>query len=163
MSYSTRPRPTVNAAQADRRWRRLVIVLLLLGATGSANAQTGGGHSGRQRNQPQTPQQSVTPTPPQGVPEPWPRLDVGALLCKSRDDLIKYQTLIADGASAATAIQAADCHTVEKQTGIQLLDTDGLSRTHIVTTDDSKETGWTNAYLPSTPPASVAHATNPGK
>ena len=52
--------------------------------------------------------------------------------------------------------KAPDCHTISRQTGIQILDRDGPSRTQIVTTDESKETGWTNSYLPSTPPPSVA-------
>ena len=36
-----------------------------------------------------------------------------------------------------------DCHTIRKQTGIQILAHDGPSRTQIVTTDESKETWWT--------------------
>src|SRR5712671_6291162 len=74
--------------------------------------------------------------------------------------LVRYQTQIANSASATTtAGQASDCHTISKQTGIQILDHDGPSRTQIVTTDESKETGWTNSYLPSTPPPSVAKST----
>jgi hypothetical protein len=110
-----------------------------------------------------TPQQSPAPTPTPAVPEPWPRLDAGALMCKSRDDLLRYQTQVADGASAATAIRTSDCRTIEKQTGIQILDSDGPSRTQIVTTDESKQTGLTNTYLPSTPPPSVAKGAGAGK
>jgi hypothetical protein len=133
-------------------------LLLLLGAMASADARGN-------RNQQQTSPQTATPAPasPAAVPEPWPRLDVGALLCVSRDDLVRYQTTIADGASAAYARQVSNCHPVEKQTGIQILDTDGPSRTQIVTTDEAKLTGWTNTYLPSTPPPSVAKAAGAGK
>lgn len=137
-------------------------LLLLVGAAATAHAQFGGGHGSRQRNQQQTPQQSPAPTPPAAAPEPWPRLDAGALLCKSRDALLGYQTQLAKGANAAAAAQASDCHTILKQTGIQILDRDGASRTQIVTTDEAKETGWTNTYLPSTPPASVANDTGAG-
>jgi hypothetical protein len=161
-------RPTGNASPARRPWRGLAIsLLLLLGAMASAYAQIGRGHGGRQKDQQQTPQptpqQSPAPTAPAAVPEPWPRLDAGALLCKSRDDLVRYQTQIADGASAATARQASGCHAIDKQTGIQILDNDGPSRTEIVTTDESKQTGWTNTYLPSTPPPSVAKGVGAGK
>ena len=145
-----------NAARAPLPWRGLALsLLLLLGAMASAHGQIGGSHGRRQNNQQQTPQQSPAPTTP-FLPEIWPRLEEGALVCRSRDDLIKYQTQIANGSSAATLAQAPDCHTIRKQTGIQILTHDGPSRTQIVTTDESKETWWTNSYLPSTPPPSVA-------
>jgi hypothetical protein len=137
-------------------------LLLLLGAMAAAHAQIGGGHGRRQKNQQQTPQQSPAPTTP-FLPEIWPRLEEGALICKSRDDLVKYQTQIANGLSATTSGQAPDCHTIRKQTGIQILAHDGPSRTQIVTTDESKETWWTNSYLPSTPPPSVAKGPGAGK
>jgi hypothetical protein len=138
-------------------------LLLLLSAMASAHAQIGGGHGHRQGDQQQTPQKSQAPTPSPAVPEIWPRLEDGALICKSRDDLARYQTQVGNGASATTTGQAADCHTIRKQTGIKILDHDGPSRTQIVTTDESKETGWTNSYLPSTPPPSVAKSTGAGK
>ena len=137
-------------------------MLLVFGAMMSAHGQRGGGHGGRQKDQEPAPQQSPTAKAPVAVPEPWPRLDPGAVLCKSRDDLVRYQTQRAEGASAATAKQTSDCHTVGKQTGIQIVDRDGPSRTQIVTTDDSKQTGWTNAYLPDTAP-SATRGTGSGK
>jgi hypothetical protein len=150
--------------RAHRPWRGLAMALLLLGAAAvSARAQTGGGHGGRQRSQQQTPQQSPAPPPPASVPEPWPRLDAGSLLCKSRDALVRYQRQLADGANVVAAAQASECHTIPKQTGIKILDSDGPSRTQVVTTDESKESGWTNAYLPSTPPSSVARGAGGGE
>jgi hypothetical protein len=143
-------------------------LMLLLGAMASAHAQISGGRGhrqGDQQQQQQTPQKRTpAPTPLPPVPEIWPRLEDGALICKSRDDLARYQTQVANGgASAATSGQASACHTIRKQTGIQILDHDGPSRTQVVTTDESKETGWTNSYLPSTPPPSVAKSTGAGK
>jgi len=122
------------------------------------------GHHGEARVQsarfrPRTQIVSATPF----LPEIWPRLEEGALICKSRDDLVRYQTQIANGSSATTPGQAPDCHTIRKQTGIQILAHDGPSRTQIVTTDESKETWWTNSYLPSTPPPSVAKGPGAGK
>jgi hypothetical protein len=157
MDHVKRRRPSGDAARARLPWPSLAIALLLfLGAMASAHAQIGGGRGRRQQNQQQTPQQSPAPTAPAAVPEIWPRLEDGALICKSRDDLVRYQAQIANGASAITAEKGPDCHTIRKQTGIQILDHDGPSRTQIVTTDQSKETGWTNSYLPATPPPSVA-------
>jgi hypothetical protein len=132
-------RPPRNAARARLPWCGLVMaLLLLLGAMASAHAQIGGGHSRRQNDQQQSPQRPPAPTTP-FLPEIWPRLEEGALICKSRDDLVRYQTQIANGSSATTP----DCHTIRKQTGIQILAHDGPSRTQIVTTDESKETWWT--------------------
>ncbi len=168
VGYGARPpdprRPRGNAAWARLPCHRLAMALpLLLGAMASAHAQVGAGsHGRRQKNQQETPQQSPAPTTP-SLPEIWPRLEDGALLCKSRDDLVRYQTQIANGASATTAGQPPDCHNIRKQTGIQILGHDGPSRTQIVTTDESKETGWTNSYLPSAPPPSLAKGPGAGK
>jgi hypothetical protein len=152
-----------NAAKAHRPRRRLAMTLILLGAAAApAHAQLGGGHGSRQRSQQQTPQQSPAPPPPPSVPEPWPRLDAGSLLCKSRDGLVRFQTQLADGANVVAAAQASGCHTIPKQTGIQILDHDGSSRTQVVTTDESKESGWTNAYLPASPPTSAATGAGAG-
>ena len=95
-------RPPGNAARARLPWRGLAMtLLLLLGAMASALGQIGGGHGRRQNNQQQTPQQSPAPTTP-FLPEIWPRLEEGALICKSRDDLVRYQTQIANGSSTTT-------------------------------------------------------------
>jgi hypothetical protein len=116
-----------------------------------AHAQISGSPGGRKKNQEQTPKPSPATTSPVPVVQPRPRLEVGAVLCRSRDDLVKYQTRIADGANPTTREQTPSCNRISKQVGIQILDRDGPSRSQIVTTDESKQTGWTNAYLPSTP------------
>jgi hypothetical protein len=162
MDYVMEIRPPGNPARTRLSWRRLAIALLLLfGAAASAHAQIPG-HTHSEKNQQPTPQQTPTPDMP-AVPEIWPRLEDGAVICKSREDLVRYQTQMASGASDATPGQAPDCHTIRKRTGIQILAHDGPSRTQIVTTDESKETGWTNSYLPSTPPPSVAKGPGAGK
>jgi hypothetical protein len=150
---------------------RLAIGLILLaGGLTPANAQTGtgspgtpqtgggmmgGGHGGRHRNQQQNGQPAPALAPLPVVKEPWPRLDSGAILCKSRDDLLRYQT----GSGAASTGPAPDCHVIRQRTAIQILDRDGPSRAHVVTTDDAKQTGWTNAYLSSEPPPSATTPT----
>lgn len=144
-------------------------VILLLGGLTPASAQTdtgstgtprmgggmmGGGH-GRDRHQQQNGQPPPTLAPLPVVKEPWPRLDNGAILCKSRDDLLRYQTV----SGAASSGPAPDCHLIRKLTPIQILDRDGPSHTHVVTTDDAKQTGWTNTYLSSEPPPSATTPT----
>lgn len=142
-----------NALRRAAAWRAGVAALALLCvAIAPAHAQMGGpGRRGPSQEQPQrAPKQSAVPPGPVVIPQVWPRLDEGALLCKSRDDLVKYQKLTGSGGGTAGL---AGCRLISKQLGIQIVDRDGPSRTQIVTTDDAKESGWTNAYLPSTPPA----------
>jgi hypothetical protein len=134
-----------------------IALVLLFGAAASANAQMGG-HGGRQKNQQQASQQTAPSPLPPIVAETWPRLDIGAILCASRDDLVSYQRQVAAGPGAAAPRPAPDCLIIQQQTAIQILDRDGPSRTHVATTDAAKRTGWTDAYLPATPPPSVATA-----
>src|SRR5689334_17648174 len=97
--------PPGNAARPRLPWRGLAMALLLLfGAMASAHGQIGGSHGRRQNHQQQTPQQSPAPTTP-FLPEIWPRLEEGALICKSRDDLVRYQTQTANGSSASSLTQ----------------------------------------------------------
>jgi hypothetical protein len=158
MDRLTPRRPPEYAAYPPRRWRGLAMALLaLLVGVASAQAQMGGGRGGGGGRQ-NPPQQAPQPAPasPKAVPEPWPRLDVGATLCKSREGLVRYQAQIAAGSSVAAAVQAAECVVIRKQTAIKILDRDGPSRTQIVATDETQQTGWTNTYLPPTPPPTTA-------
>lgn len=158
--------------------RLAITLMLLLGGVASANAQMGGGqmgggqigggqmgggHGDRQRNQQKAPQQTPAPPPPAVIPEPWPRLDIGAVLCKSRDDLVRYQTQAMAGSGGEAPQRPADCLIIQKRTAIKILDRDGPSRSHVISTDTLKQTGWTNAYLPSTPPPGVTTTTTAGR
>jgi hypothetical protein len=66
---------------------------------------TGGGH-GRNRHQQQNGQPTPALAPLPVVKEPWPRLDSGAILCRTRDDLLQYQI----GSGAASTGPPPDCH-----------------------------------------------------
>ncbi|MGO8916353.1 MAG: hypothetical protein ACLQJR_10635 [Stellaceae bacterium] len=149
-----------NVVRSPRRWVGLMVALIaLLAGVASAQAQMPGGRGanqpgGSQQGNQQRAPQSPAPAPVKIVPEPWPRLDVGAILCKSRDDLVRYQMKIGGDPAAAAPGPAPDCQVIRKQIAIQILDRDGPSRTQIVSTDAAKQTGWTNTYLPATPPAS---------
>jgi hypothetical protein len=153
-----RSRPPAGAFYLCRALAMLLVLLIV--ATAPTYAQMGGGHRHRQNDQQRTPQEVPAPPPP--VPEVWPRLEDGAVICKSRDDLLRYQTQIANSANAPTAEPIPNCRTIRTRTGIEILARDGPSRTQIVTTDESKETGWTNSYLPLAPPSS-AKGTSAGK
>jgi hypothetical protein len=156
------PRSTLRRVTPSCRLRRSLVIalLVLLSAVASSQAQLGNPNTRQRDNNQSGNQQPPSQSSPKPtiviVPELWPRLDVGALLCTSRDDLVKYQMKIAG--DPVPAGPAPDCRTIRKQTAIKILDRDGPSRTQIVTTDAAKQTGWTNTYLPETPPASVAGA-----
>jgi hypothetical protein len=108
-----------------------------------------GGHQrggqGQANGQPHSP----APLPLPVLKAPWPRLDAGAILCKSREDLVAYQKR---QAGAPASGPAPDCHIIQQLTPVQILDRQGLASTHVALTDASKQTGWTDVYIPATPP-----------
>ncbi len=126
-------------------WSRMALVLVMvLACMPAAQAQMGG----RRRQSGGQQQTSAPPPSIKVVPEPWPRLDPGAILCKSDNELIRYQMRIAGGSDAAAQGQALDCRVIKERTPIQILDHDGPSRTQVIATDAGKQTGWTDAFLP---------------
>lgn len=124
-------------------------LLLILCTPLPVHGQMAGGHSGRQKNQQQTSKTSPAPKPPEDPPvTSSSQLLPGAILCKSDDDLAKYQGAVANGAASPIGLSPG-CRAIQKATGIAILDHDGSSRTEVETTDDAQEKGWTNSYLPS--------------
>src|SRR5690242_12440263 len=67
----------------------------------------------------------VSPTPP-ALP---PHLERGALVCMSREDLVRYQTALVDRTAAGGP--APNCHTVIDRTFVNVLGRDGPSRTQV--------------------------------
>jgi hypothetical protein len=83
-------------------------------------------------------------------PSAWPRLDPGAVFCRSEDDLQRRADIMR-GEQAGTA----DCRRIIQPTAIQIVQRAGLGRTEVKLTGRD-ETGWTDAWLPSTPPRETA-------
>ncbi len=79
-------------------------------------------------------------------PSAWPRLDPGAVLCRSEDDLQRRAALMR-GEQAGPA----DCRRILQPTAIQIVHRDGPGSTE-VKVSNRDETGWTDAWLPPTPP-----------
>ena len=107
---------------------------LLLAGSGNAAAQGARGRNG----QPASP-----------IPAPiaaWPRLDPGAVLCKTEDDLDRRLDALSGGGDAG----GADCRRVIAVTAIAIVTRRGPGRTEVQLSDGS--TGWTDAYLPASPP-----------
>jgi hypothetical protein len=86
-------------------------------------------------------------------PSVWPRLDPGAVLCRTADDLDRHAANTIARVSGGDT-QAADCRIIGQPTGIQIISRQGLGRTEVKPTAAGSETGWTDAWLPDKAPPS---------
>ena len=94
------------------------------------------------------PTQAAPPLP--SVPDPWPRLDPGALLCRSQDALKQYQEAMAAGTGPTPL--PADCTRVLQRMAVKIVQRDGPSRTQVKASSSNDPGGWTDAWLPELPP-----------
>jgi hypothetical protein len=99
--------------------------------------------------------------PPPGLPEVkpqptvWPRLDPGAVLCRSESDLERLAAR-RGGQSVSGPI---DCQIIRAATGISILDRQGPGMVKVQTTDPrAGGVGWTDAWLPDKAPGVRAAA-----
>jgi hypothetical protein len=135
-----------------------VLLLSQLGAvpcfaqlSGMGGGQPGGMHArGGSRNNSGTNQTTQAPPPLPRVPEPWPRLDPGAMLCRSEDALKQYQEAMEAGTGPAPL--PADCTRVQQPMAISIVQRDGPSRAEVKSTSAPGTGGWTDAWLPDRPP-----------
>jgi hypothetical protein len=79
-------------------------------------------------------------------PSAWPRLDPGAVLCATEDDLVRRAEIMR-GEQAGSA----DCRQITQPTAIHIVQRAGLGRTQ-VQINGHADTGWTDAWLPASPP-----------
>lgn len=79
-------------------------------------------------------------------PRAWPRLDPGAVLCRSEDDLMRRAAIMRGEQQGP-----ADCQPISQPTAIQIVHRAGPGRTEVQITGHT-DTGWTDAWLPSAPP-----------
>jgi hypothetical protein len=129
-------------------WHRIALALVVVLLPWASHAQMGGhGRHNRQQSATQT-----TPAPPPLPPEPvvWPRLDPGAILCRTRGALTDEQNRLRDDDSAGLA---SGCRIVQDVTAIKILERHGPGQTQVALTDHGDETGWTNTFLPAEPRA----------
>jgi hypothetical protein len=95
----------------------------------------------------------AAPPPPRAQPTVWPRLDPGAVLCATEDDLGRHAANMTARVSGG-ASQPADCRIIALPTGIQIISRQGLGRTEVKLKTPSNDVGWTDAWLPERAPAS---------
>jgi hypothetical protein len=128
------------------------LLMSALSASAPASwAQISGGGGARHRAQQSQQQTAPQPPPLPNLREVWPRLDSGAVLCETRDDLTSYQARLAGGSNYRAGV-APKCRMIQDPIGITILEREGLSQTKVMLAGAAKETGWTNVYLPTTAP-----------
>ncbi len=148
----------------DRRRRRGVVCTLALAiafAATSVAAQSpgagdngyGAGNSHRQRRSEVSTEQAKKPAPPAEVKmalEPWPRLDPGAVFCRTAEDLRQHLAAVSarlDGSSTRYA-EAPGCRVIRTRTAVAVLSREGPAHTQVQISAAPPETGWTDAFLP---------------
>ncbi|HBK05071.1 MAG TPA: hypothetical protein DDZ81_04320 [Acetobacteraceae bacterium] len=83
----------------------------------------------------------------------WPRLDAGAVLCRSEDDLNR----LAARRTGQTVNGSIDCKIIRLATPIRIVDRKGPGHTEVATTDPAAGgPGWTDAWLPTKAPTAIA-------
>lgn len=78
----------------------------------------------------------------------WPRLDPGAVVCQTEDDLDRHAANMVARVSGGE-MQTANCRVIGQPVGIKIVNRQGPGRTQVQLGD---ETGWTDAWLPDKPP-----------
>lgn len=98
-----------------------------------------------------------SPGLPDVKPQPtvWPRLDPGAVLCHSQEDLQR----LAARRSGQQVEGTIDCQIMRVPVGISILQRQGPGMTEVQTTDPrAGGAGWTDAWLPDKSPGVRAAA-----
>jgi hypothetical protein len=97
--------------------------------------------------------QKKPPAPPQRAqPTVWPRLDPGAVFCRTEDDLDRHAANMTARVNGGDT-QATDCRIIVLPTGIQIISRSGLVRTQVkLSTPGNDATGWTDTWLPDKAP-----------
>ncbi len=91
-------------------------------------------------------------------PAVWPRLDPGAVLCRTSEDLAR---LAAKRSGAEDDGGIADCRIINLPTPITIVHRQGLGQTEVQVTSGAKQIGWTDAWLPEKAPPNQRAAATP--
>jgi hypothetical protein len=88
-------------------------------------------------------------------PLAWPRLDAGAVLCRSEADLIR----LAQRRSGEAVDGAVDCQIIRLATPITIVQRNGPGRTEVKPSESQPmDLGWTDAWLPDKAPTRATSA-----
>lgn len=88
-------------------------------------------------------------------PQAWPRLDPGAVLCRSEADLNR----LAQRRSGEVVDGPVDCQIIRTPTAITIVQRAAPGRTEVRTSDaQASGSGWTDAWLPEKAPRGATSA-----
>ncbi|HEX3347313.1 MAG TPA: hypothetical protein VHS58_04325 [Acetobacteraceae bacterium] len=84
---------------------------------------------------------------------PWPRLDPGAILCRTRADLADHSRAVAQRAAGqqVSVLGSPDCRVVAGMTAIDIVQRASPGATEVRVKGDPN-TSWTDTWLPNQPP-----------
>jgi hypothetical protein len=85
------------------------------------------------------------------APAVWPRLDPGAVLCRTEYDLDRHAANMTARVAGRETL-ATDCQIIAQPTAIQIISRQGAGRTQVKLGPPGTETGWTDAWLPDKAP-----------
>ena len=97
------------------------------------------------------PKKAPPPPAPRAPPTVWPRLNPGAVLCRTEDDLARHASNMTARVSGGSSVPA-DCRIIASPVGIQILNRQGPGSTQVKLTGPVNVTGWTDVWLPDRPP-----------
>ncbi len=117
------------------------------GPSGTGPNGTGQGQHQHRRGQPGDQHTAALPQINAG-PDPWPRLDPGAVVCASEAALGLHIAAQIARLDRKPANEPADCAVVQARIPIAIVSREAPGRTEIRLPDPPGATGWTDAFLP---------------
>ncbi len=130
------------------RFLRLLGCLVVLGCLGATAAEAQS--PGQRRQQPNRglSMPAALPDPTTSAGNLGTRLEPGAVLCRTSEELQRRQAAMVEQGPDDPATLPAGCFLVGTRTPVEVLERRGYGRTQVKTLGRSSETGWTDAYLP---------------
>ena len=116
------------------------------GGMGSMRGGGLGGPGGAPRDGGERRGQAAAPTPPRLQPDAWPRLDPGAVICRSLDSLRQRAAMAANPAMEGRP--PTDCRMILRMVPVTVLERAGPGATQVQIGAPAPEKGWTDAWLP---------------
>ena len=123
--------------------------LLLDPSAGWAQAVGRGGRGGRQSEPARDPAKAEAPlNVPVAAKPPRVRLDPGALLCRTEEDLQDHQAAVAARLDGHPTQEPGGCHRLSAVTGVSVVERHGPARTEVRLPGPAEAVGWTDAVVP---------------
>lgn len=159
-SRSAEPDGLLDAMSATAKV--MILVLSLLPAAAMAQSADGqdsaapqgplapssGRHHGRGHGAAEAPAGGSAPAAPlTPVVEPRQRLDAGAVLCATEDQLRQHQSAIKARLAGQPVGEPAGCHMVPEMVKVTVVLRDGLAATQVQLPGDPPATGWTDSMV----------------